>query len=47
MSNFIKILKSDDAETEERQIARMKKELEFLTVDLQIHEERLLKIKQK
>jgi hypothetical protein len=47
MSSFIKILKSDDAESEERQIARMKKELEFLTVDLQIHEERLQKIRQK
>ncbi len=47
MSTFIKILKSDDAEAEERQIARMKKELELLTIDLQIHEERLLKIKQK
>ena len=47
MSTFIKILKSDYAESEERQIARMKKELEFLTVDLQIHEDRLQKIKQK
>lgn len=47
MSNFIKILKSDDAESEERQIARMKKEIEFLTIDLQEHEERLQKIKQK
>jgi len=47
MPTFIKILKSDDAESEERQIARMKKELEFLTIDLQIHEERLLRIRQK
>ncbi len=47
MSTFIKILKSDDAESEERQIARMKKEIEFLTIDLQVHEERLQKIRQK
>ncbi len=47
MSTFVKILKSDDIASEERQIARMKKEIEFLTIDLQIHEERLLKIKQK
>jgi hypothetical protein len=47
VSTFIKILKSDDAENEERQIARMKKEIEFLTIDLQVHEERLQKIKQK
>jgi hypothetical protein len=40
-------LKSDDAESEESQIARMKKELDLLTVDLQIHEERLQKIGQK
>jgi hypothetical protein len=47
MSNFIKILKSGDVESEERQIARMKKEIEFLTIDLQIHEDRLQKIRQK
>ncbi len=47
MSTFIKILKSDDAESEERQVARMKKELEFLTIDLQVHEERLQKMRQK
>lgn len=44
---MVKILKSDEAENEERQIARMKKEIEFLTIDLQIHEERLLQIRQK
>jgi hypothetical protein len=47
VSTFIKILKSDDAESEERQIARMKKEIEFLTIDIQVHEERLQKIRQK
>jgi hypothetical protein len=47
MSTFIKILKSDDAESEARQVARMKKELEFLTIDLQVHEERLQKMRQK
>ncbi|HLN46349.1 MAG TPA: hypothetical protein VK209_11645 [Candidatus Sulfotelmatobacter sp.] len=47
MLTMVKILKSDEAENEERQIARMKKEIEFLTIDLQIHEERLLQIRQK
>ena len=47
MSTFIKILKSDDVESEARQVARMKKELEFLTIDLQVHEERLQKMRQK
>ncbi len=47
MSTIVRILKSDDAETEERQIARMKKEIEFLTIDLQVHEERLQRIRQK
>lgn len=47
MSTMVKILKSNEAESEERQIARMKKEIEFLTIDLQIHEERLQRIRQK
>ncbi len=47
MSTIVRILKSDDAETEERQIARMKKEIEFLTIDLQVHEDRLQRIRQK
>ena len=47
MSTFIKILKSDDVESEARQVARMKKELEFLTIDLQVHEERLQKMRTK
>jgi hypothetical protein len=47
MTTFIKILKSDDVESEARQVARMKKELEFLTIDLQVHEERLQRMRQK
>jgi hypothetical protein len=47
MSTFVRILKSDDVENEERQVARMKKEIEFLTIDLQVHEERLQKMRQK
>jgi hypothetical protein len=47
MSTLIKILKSDDVESEERQIARMKKEIEFLTIDLQVREEKLQKMRQK
>lgn len=47
MSMMVKILRSDDAESEERQIARIKKEIEFLTVDLQIKEDNLRKLKQK
>jgi len=47
MSTLVKILMSDEAESEERQIARIRKEIEFLTIDLQIKEEKLRNIKQK
>jgi len=41
MSTMMKILKSDGREAEERQIARLKKEIEFLMEDLEIREERI------
>jgi len=41
MSIMVKMLKSNDAETEERQISRIKKESEFLKFDLQVREEKL------
>jgi len=47
MSTLVKILMSDEAESEERQIAQIRKEIEFLTIDLQIKEEKLRNIKQK
>jgi hypothetical protein len=43
MSIMIKMLKSDNAETEKRNIAKIKKEIEFLTEDLQQREMILLK----
>jgi hypothetical protein len=43
MSMMVRILKSDNAETEQRKIARIKKEIEFLTEDLQQRETILLK----
>ncbi len=46
MSTFVKILKSDGTHNEEREIAKIKKEIEFLTIDLQLREERLQKIRQ-
>ena len=47
MSMLVKILKSDDFETEQRQIARIKKEIDYLTEDLQIREEKAMKLKNK
>jgi hypothetical protein len=44
---MVKMLKSNDAEAEERQISRIKKEIEFLSFDLQGREEKLQRIKQK
>jgi hypothetical protein len=38
MTMMVKILKSDNIETEERQIARLKKEITLLTEDLQLRE---------
>ncbi len=46
MSTLVRILKSDDMECEERKIARIKKEIEFLTIDLQQEEKKLLKMRQ-
>ncbi len=42
-----KILKSDDLETEQRQIARLKKEIVYLTEDLQTREETVMRLKTK
>jgi hypothetical protein len=47
MSMMVKILKSDNVEAEERQIERIKEEIEFLTIDLQIKEDKLQRIKRK
>ena len=47
MSMMVKILKSDTLEAEERQIERIKEEIEFLTIDLQIKEDKLQRIKRK
>jgi hypothetical protein len=44
---LIKILKSDRTEMEERQIARLKKEIETLTDELQMRELTLEKLKNK
>ena len=38
MTMMMKILKSDNIETEERKIARLKKEITLLTEDLQFRE---------
>jgi hypothetical protein len=43
MSIMIKMLKSDNAEIEQRKIEKIKKEIEFLTEDLQQREMILLK----
>jgi hypothetical protein len=42
-----KILFSDNEETEQKQIARIKKEIEFLTEDLQLREEKIEKVRNK
>jgi len=47
LSIMIKMLKSDTAESQERQIARIKKEIETLTNDLQMREAKLEKLKNK
>jgi hypothetical protein len=47
MSTMVRILKSDNAEIEQRKIAKIKKEIEFLTEDLQQRETILLKIRGK
>jgi len=41
----VKILKSDNVEAEERHIEKLKREIEFLTEDLQLRESRLEKIR--
>jgi hypothetical protein len=43
MSIMIKMLKSDNAEIEQRKIEKIKKEIEFLTEDLQQREMIVLK----
>ena len=43
----MKILKSDNIETEERQIARLKKEITLLTEDLQFREITLEQLRNK
>jgi hypothetical protein len=45
MSTFVKIFKSDNVEAEERHIEKLKKEIEFLTEDLQIRENHLMKMR--
>lgn len=45
MSTFAKILKSNQVTSEERHIERIKKEIEFLTEDLQIRESHLVKLR--
>ena len=47
MTMMMKILKSDNIETEERQIARLKKEITHLTEDLQVREMILEQLKNK
>ncbi len=47
MSMMVKILKSDTLEAEERQIERIKEEIGFLTIDLQIKEDKLTRLKRK
>jgi len=44
---MVKILKSDNIETEERQIARLKKEITHLTEDLQLREMTLDQLRSK
>jgi hypothetical protein len=41
MAMMARILKSTDAEAQERQIVRIKKEIEFLTEDLELREQKL------
>jgi hypothetical protein len=45
MSTFMKILKSDNVEAEERHIEKLRKEIEFLTEDLQLRENHLQRIR--
>ncbi len=47
MSTMVKILKSDNAETEQRRITKIKKEIEFLTEDLQQRETILVKLRNR
>jgi len=47
MTMMVKILKSDNIETEERQIARLKKEITHLTADLQLREITLKQLRNK
>ncbi len=44
---MVKILKSDNAETEQRRITKIKKEIEFLTEDLQQRETILVKLRNR
>ena len=45
MSTMVKILKSENAESEERHIEKIKREIEFLTEDLQFREAKLEELK--
>jgi len=47
MSMMIKMLKSEGVEMEERQIARLRKEIETLTYELQMREDALARLKNK
>ncbi len=47
MSTISKIFKSNEVTSEERHIERIKKEIEFLTEDLQIRESHLVQLKTK
>ncbi len=47
MSMMIKMLKSEGVEMEERQIARIRKEIETLTYELQMREDALARLKNK
>ena len=45
MSKMMRILKSDDLESQERQVERIKKEITQLSVDLQVNLEVLEKLR--
>ncbi len=47
MSMMAKILRSEDTESAQRQIQRIEKEIEYLTIDLEIKKDKLNKIKRR
>lgn len=47
MAMMMKILKSDNAEVETRQVERLKKEIEFLTIDVELREMKIQKLRNK